>query len=94
MPMQIEQPSIFPITDIDQDAISLIRAKGGYVNIQPEFCLVGLPPSTQHKREAPEQRNDTFGRINRHKAATLYKLPSDRILRLHEHYLSLEDRIG
>jgi hypothetical protein len=94
MSLQIEQPPSFPVTGIDEAAIDLIRAEGGYVNRQPEFCLVGLPPGTQHKHEASEQRNDPLGRINRPKSAILYKLPSGRILKLHEHYLSLEDGTG
>lgn len=84
----------FPVTEIDDLAVTRIQADGGSVNRQDTSCFIGLPPGTQRKRlvsEPPPERI-AHKQSNRPSPDTLYKLPSGCVLRLRlsERYLSYE----
>ena len=83
----------FPVTGIDELAVTRIQADGGSVTRQAETYFIGLPPGTQRKRirsETPPEPRMLPKQSHRPSRGTLYKLPSGCVLKLSEHYLSYE----
>ena len=94
MPLEFEDVGTvsFPVTGIDDLAVTRIQADGGSVNLQTEVCFIALPPGTRRKRlvSEPEPGHVIQKPNNRPSPAMLYKLPPGCMLRLSEHYLSYE----
>ena|SRR5437762_335241 len=80
----------FPVTGIDDLAVTRIQADGGSVTRQTEAYFISLPPGTRRKRLISElEPGHVIHKLNnRPSSGTLYKLPSGCVLRLSEHYLS------